>query len=189
MYSQPQGTPGAETPLGDKALIQAAKEGQKATLELLIARDADVNLRNRFGESALEAAEANNNTEIAGLLRAQGARVCEWPKDQLRGAIERGDLESFRAVLEKGASPDACVDRGEPALTTAVRREQPEIAKLLLAYGAQTDAMDRGGKTALMRAAGSGEDLGGRGRRRERPRRETPRCPDDRKNERRHADH
>ncbi len=52
-------------------------------------------------------------------------------------------------MLEAGADPNTTL-RGEPLLIYTVRARFPELLKLLLEFGADTEAKDRSGRTALL---------------------------------------
>jgi ankyrin repeat protein len=56
------------------ALMMAAHEGKSSTVDLLIARGADVNVRNQDGTSALDMARRSNEKAMAERLQRAGAR-------------------------------------------------------------------------------------------------------------------
>ncbi len=58
---------------GFTPLHEAAKEGHKDVVELLIAEGADVNVPNYGSITPLKIAQKNNQTEIVELLREHGA--------------------------------------------------------------------------------------------------------------------
>ena len=59
----------------DTALILAAKMGHKATVDVLLAKDANVNAKNTFGYTALTSAAKNGHADIVDLLKAYGADI------------------------------------------------------------------------------------------------------------------
>ena len=58
----------------NRALIDAAEDGNTAAVSLLISAGADVNAQSSSGETALSLAIENGHTEIANILRNAGAR-------------------------------------------------------------------------------------------------------------------
>jgi len=55
-------------------LIAAAKNGNIAKVKALLAKGADVNVKNNNGNTALDAAKASGHTEIVQLLIKAGAK-------------------------------------------------------------------------------------------------------------------
>ena len=58
---------------GEKALIDAAKKGDIATVKTLLNRGADVNLKCNIGKSAKMLATEKGQTEVIELLKQAGA--------------------------------------------------------------------------------------------------------------------
>jgi ankyrin repeat protein len=59
---------------GATPLHHAASWGRTEVLSILIARGADLNLKNKAGQTPLRAAVTNEQKETAELLRRRGAR-------------------------------------------------------------------------------------------------------------------
>ena len=66
-----------------------------------------------------------------------------------------GSVQDVRAELLKGANPNA-ENSGRTALMWAVIEDTPEVVSLLLKAGANVNAKNKDGETALMVAAGNG---------------------------------
>src|SRR6476660_8979564 len=98
----------------------AAIEGQRAVVELLLAKGANVNARDRHGETPLTGAVINDSKEVMELLLAKGAEVNV--KD---------------SVL------------GRTPLHTAAVLGHSDVAELLLTKGAEVNVRDKDGKTPL----------------------------------------
>ena len=64
-------------------------------------------------------------------------------------AVKRGRVEIVHAFLEKGASANACDNKGGAALHWAAARGEAVVVRLLLARGADADARDASGRTPL----------------------------------------
>jgi len=56
------------------ALMMAAHEGKASTVDLLLSRGADANLRNQDGKSALDIARRGNEKAMVERLQRSGAR-------------------------------------------------------------------------------------------------------------------
>ena len=96
-------------------------------------------------EVALEGAHADLTGRGFGLTDEE---FCE--------AVLQGDREAVKHYLTLGFSPDTRNAAGMTALSLAVRRRQPGIARLLINSGAEPDARIPGGGTALFEAAARG---------------------------------
>lgn len=93
--------------ISQKKLIKAAKKGNTAKIEKLLARGADVNARNKSGWTALMHAAVNGHTAI------------------------------IKALLAAGADVNAKNKNGGTALMQAARYGHPDIVKLLKEAGAK----------------------------------------------------
>jgi hypothetical protein len=94
------------------ALHLAASEGRSEVTRFLIAAGADVQAKDRLGNSPLDDAIRHGHHQVQLALRAAGARV-GWKRNGLKAcrASARGDEESVRLVrslVEMGLDPAAC---------------------------------------------------------------------------------
>jgi len=64
-------------------------------------------------------------------------------------AIQRGDLPTVNEYLNRGTSPNEIMANGAPILKNAVVSSAMPVAELLLSRGADVNARDASGKTAL----------------------------------------
>src|SRR5262249_17821282 len=67
-------------------------------------------------------------------------------------AIERGSLEAIRTLLESGADPDTPINGGAHRISPLMKTrqmEELEIAEYLMDHGANVNAVDEDGNTAL----------------------------------------
>ena len=71
-------------------------------------------------------------------------------------ALERGNCESVREWIKKGASPNDADEYGIRPLMVAAARGRADMANVLLELGADIDARGTNGKTALMAAIFNG---------------------------------
>lgn len=76
---------------------------------------------------------------------------------RLLRAQKHGLEDHVLYLLKKGALADTSETRGRTLLIDAANARQPGIVRLLLAHGANVDAVGPDGATALMCAAGQGD--------------------------------
>lgn len=116
----------------------AFRRRNKNTVELLLSKGADVNVKGPSGDTPLYIAVAVHEKNVVELLLAEGADV---NAKTLRGetALHRAALEGHKEIAElliaKGADVDAKDYRNRTALNIAVAKGHKEIADLLRRYG------------------------------------------------------
>jgi ankyrin repeat protein len=128
---------------------------------LLLRAGADLKAANDYGATALYAAAANADPDIAAILLAAGAdanaRLLSG-ETPLMEAAERGNLETLRVLLSRGADPNAReANGGQTALMWAVSERHAAVAEELMRHGAEVHARSNEGFTALMFAAQVGD--------------------------------
>ena len=89
---------------GDTGLITAARAGNAATVDVLLAARADPERRNRFGDTAMMVAALNGHFGIMKALRAKGAAVDGPGWTPLIYAATGGHEEIVRWLLGEGAT-------------------------------------------------------------------------------------
>ena len=113
-------------------LIEAAKQGDTATVEALLEQGADVNARERKGQTAL-----------------------------IRAAL-LGHTDTVQALLAAGADVNAKGKLGWTALMWVAGKGHTDTVQALLAAGADVNAKDRGGDHSLDRGSMAGSQRHGR---------------------------
>lgn len=136
---------------GASALHWAALRGHQAIVGLLLAQGADVTLKNNDGETPLQVAERAKQEEVARLLRATGGPAAPAGGGSIFEAAKTGDAEGVRKLLAQGP---ALLNQGDVAfgatpLHWAALRGQADVAKLLLAQGADVNVRNKDGETPL----------------------------------------
>ncbi|MDP2822107.1 MAG: ankyrin repeat domain-containing protein, partial [Sulfuritalea sp.] len=128
-----------------------AWEGSIPMMELFVARGADINKANSFGEQALLHAAWKGHLEAVRWLVEHGARLNrqgrEWAA--LHYAVFAGHAEVVGYLLERGADINALSTNGSTPLMMAAREGRETIARTLLAAGARTDIVNEQGDDAL----------------------------------------
>ncbi|MFB3884843.1 MAG: ankyrin repeat domain-containing protein [Thermodesulfobacteriota bacterium] len=73
--------------------------------------------------------------------------------DELCEALNNGDVDTVQRMIEKGANINTrCDSKGQTLIMIAAFNANPSIVKMLMDKGADINAADRNGKTALMHA-------------------------------------
>ena len=145
---------------GDSPLVQAAREGDIATVRALIAKRADVNETSRDGSTALLWAAYHSDLAMAQALIAAGASTNtpnKYGVTPLLQASRTGATPVVQALLRAGADPKVTHPEGETPLMAASYAGSLDSVKLLLEANADVNATDTYQKqTALMWAATEG---------------------------------
>ncbi len=136
--------PAAAAPIHD-----AAKKGDVAALEAVLAAGADVNESDGFGTPLYYAAR-RGHLAAAKLLIERGADVNASAKfgPALVAAAAKGKIELMTLLLENGANPDAQFE-GQAALHISVKLGCLDCVKALVAAGAKVNAQTKDGKTPI----------------------------------------
>ena len=144
---------------GDLRLANAAMQGDRDEVRLLLQQKVDVNAAQGDGMTALHWAAFKDDLEMAKLLLTAGANVKAPTRigaiTPLYMACITGDATMIQAFLNAGADANAAnTVNGTTALMTAAQSGSPEAVKILLDHGANVNAKETGhGQTALMFAA------------------------------------
>ena len=138
-------------------LIEAVQRGDQEGVRSLLEQQADVNVSQPDGATALHWAAHRDDLETARLLIGAGAdvnAVNDYGITVLSLASTNGSVSMVEELLRAGADPNAAQPSGETPLMTAARSGSVESVTALLAQGAKANARERRrGQTALMWAA------------------------------------
>lgn len=149
----------APEPEPSALLIRAAKEGNLGKIKDLLRGGTDINLKDANGFTALMHAAANNHSAVVTELVKRGANIeaiNESGETPLLLGTESGATEAVRVLLEHGSTFSIVADRHAP-LHLAAMHGWNEIAKELLAAGADPNQNNAVRETPLMWAVWSGE--------------------------------
>jgi len=115
---------------GETALNNAAREGQKAMVEMLLGKGAQVDGRSKANWSPLITAASCGRTEVIALLLEKGAEmeaVAQEGWTALMWAARFGHADTVRFLLEKGANLGAVNIRGKTVPELADNSETIEL--------------------------------------------------------------
>lgn len=147
---------------GVTALMLATAQGQLAVAELLLKRGASVQAADNYAVTALHRAVGAkaNRAELLRLLLASGADVNAQDRDggtPLHYAVQNGDDESIRLILEEKPKLELRNSAGMTPLMQAVRSGAPGIVPytLLLEAGASPNEAFVDGYALLHYAVGT----------------------------------
>jgi Flp pilus assembly protein TadD len=142
-------------PLGSTLLELATVFSNREMVELLLAKGADPNGRNRTGQTPIFSVLSSGKTEIAELLIKRGADVNVRdslgyaPLHDAAMSRTKEGVEALKFLLVNGAEVNIRDNSGQTPLHAAAIQGNIEAVQLLLANKADKDLKDKDGKTAL----------------------------------------
>ena len=141
----------------DRRLIDAARQGNKASIRALLKEKAPINATATDGTTALHWVVRADDIETAKLLLQAGADVRladRYGITPLKLAAENGSAAMIEVLLKAGADPNTTLPTGETVLMTAAHTGKPDAVSMLLTHGAKPNEKDnRFGESAMMWAA------------------------------------
>ncbi|GFY91541.1 hypothetical protein Acr_07g0017370 [Actinidia rufa] len=127
------------------AAMLAAAAGHVEAFRLLVFAGADINLRNKYGETAITLSEANKNSDIYEKVILEYA-IAKGSHNSagfyaLHRAAHRGDIESVRVLMRRGYDLNAFDGDGYTPLMCDIETARLETAlKLTRKNGVGNDA-------------------------------------------------
>ena len=139
-----------EAERGDTGMILALREDSFAVFELLLnARDIDLEIRARNGDTALMLAAYKGNKRAVQALLAKGAEPNKPDWTALHYAAAIGNNEIVRLLLDKSAYIDAESPNKTTPIMMAARSGHILTVKLLLDEGADATLKNEQGMSAI----------------------------------------
>lgn len=135
------------------AIVDAARNADRATLRTLLDKNVDVNAPDGDGSTALHWAAYRDDLEIVQLLIRAGANVNaanDLGATPLWNASQNARPAVVARLLEAGANPNVPLLAGETPLMVASRSGNAESVERLLAHGANPNVRATRSQTALM---------------------------------------
>jgi len=135
---------------GVSAIMQAVYQRRQAIADLLRRQIADLDI--------FEAAALGDIKRLHSLLRDRPDLVCTYSSDgftPLHLASFFSQLQAVEELLKNGADPNAVATNGTKlaVINSAAASGNADLVKMLLREGANPDAQQEGGSTALHAAA------------------------------------
>ena len=139
------------------ALMRATYNGHRDVVQLLRERGADVNAKDKDGNTTLSLAVRSGNIALVELLLKQGANM-EATAGRFRvTALIEAALNGWDSIavilLQAGASVSATNAKGKSALTFAALNGHEGMVKILLDSGADLQSREDDGSTPFLVAA------------------------------------
>jgi ankyrin repeat protein len=134
-------------------LIDAARNGDKDRLRLLLQKKADVNAAEPDGSTPLLWVSYRDDVESADMLIRAGANVnaaTDLGATPLWAAAQNASGVVVRRLLQAGANPNIALLAGETPLMVAARAGSADVVSQLIAAGAKINEHGARGQTALM---------------------------------------
>jgi len=134
----------------NKSLFEAVRKGDIEQVGLLISKGADVNAKDKRGETPLHHVALKGHKDVAELLIAKGAHVDakdNWSNTPLGLTTIDGHRDVAELFIAKGADVNAKEEDGWTPLHWAAWHGQKNIVELLIAKEADVNSKDKDGKT------------------------------------------
>ncbi|OJJ19531.1 hypothetical protein BKI52_22250 [marine bacterium AO1-C] len=143
---------------GDPVIHWTAYNGNVPYTRLLLEHKANLHLKSKHANGAMEVALKEWHTPVSDLLLAYGHSIHQVAPQHkpLIKAVKNNDLVTLESMLTK-ENANTKDGAGSPLLIVAAEKGYLEMVKLLLAQKARINAMNAVGHTALNRAVFFGQ--------------------------------
>jgi ankyrin repeat protein len=130
-----------------------AEQGHFQVVDILTKQNTDVNMRDKYGYTALLIAAKNRRWDVAKLLSQRHADVtiCDWScNNVLHLAAESGHTEFVAYLLDtKQIDIECCNSHQQTPLWLAAQSGRLQVTDLLLKHNANLHVKDKDGFTPL----------------------------------------
>ncbi|CAI9779387.1 unnamed protein product [Fraxinus pennsylvanica] len=135
------------------AVMVAAAGGHVEAFRLLVNAGADVEIQNKYGETAISLAEVNQNSDAFKKVLTEYAYAKGNQNTRGSSALHRaariGDLDLARALINEERDIDVLDCDGYTPLMLAAKAGDGSMCELLISSGARCDLMNARHETAL----------------------------------------
>jgi ankyrin repeat protein len=141
----------------NQALIAAIRGRQQPKIASLLEQGADPNARMSAEQPGSQQSPPGFVATVKNGWNLHN-RPRQWTSTALRVAVQQGNLNAVRLLLDKGADPNARIGKsGYTVLKTACSSQGPQLEtmRLLLRHGADVNARTESGDTPLSEAVTS----------------------------------
>jgi ankyrin repeat protein len=124
---------------GYRPLVEAANKKHDEIVKYLLDEDADVNIQDKDGDTALTCASLRGSLEVTDLLIKKGAKIDiqnKQGKTALMYAIYGKHSGIVKHLLDKGANPILRDKKGNDPLSLAITVKKKAIIEAILENGA-----------------------------------------------------
>ncbi|HVN98020.1 MAG TPA: ankyrin repeat domain-containing protein [Syntrophorhabdaceae bacterium] len=145
-----------EAPIHPSDLVSAARGGNIETVNMLLAKGLDVNVKDGKGYPIIILAAMNGHTETVKVLLDKGANINargDHNSTALMLSAMGGHDETVKLLIDRGSDINAREDMGWSALIVATIQGRNKTVRLLLDGGADMDVKDNRGNTAIYYAS------------------------------------
>jgi ankyrin repeat protein len=147
---------------GNSAIVEAASNGNKRAVAILLDFGVDVNIMDPDGRTALHKASEAGDVEMIKVLLDKGANADAQDKEDRTALIEAVDAgweEAVEVLVERGADLRLGDKYGATALHHAAEKGHADIVELLLSWGADVCWKDYDGNNVSEYSNGDEEIL------------------------------
>ena len=143
-------------------LHHASWDGHSKIARLLLEHGANVDVKNYASETPLRlVSEGSGSLEVAELLLEHGADPsvrCEYGRDSLYMAIQKGHEGLVQLLLKHGADPSTIDDDGQTLLHVSSEEGELKVTQRLLELGVDVNSRNNEGQTPLQVAMQNGKE-------------------------------
>ncbi|EAY03346.1 ankyrin repeat protein, putative [Trichomonas vaginalis G3] len=136
----------------NNCLVYSPTFNSPSICEYFLSHGANINGKNKFGETALFTAACENSKEIVKLLISHGANINEKDNNgqtALHIAAENNNKEVTELLILHGANINEKNNNGKTTLHIATLCNSKETAELLISHGININEKNNNGKTTL----------------------------------------